>query len=130
MSERLSRYYVCDARAVTHLTPKTRIAHVGARNNPWMAVLLLWLLDASNNTAMEPYRAFIADKLPANQLAKGFLTQSFFTGFGITLATISRLTQRYWAWPRASTRRTGRPRAALGEGDPRSIGSYEGSPHP
>ncbi len=31
----------------------------------WMAVLLLWLLDASNNTAMEPYRAFIADKLPA-----------------------------------------------------------------
>jgi maltose/moltooligosaccharide transporter len=30
----------------------------------WMAVLLLWLLDASNNTAMEPYRAFIADKLP------------------------------------------------------------------
>jgi maltose/moltooligosaccharide transporter len=35
----------------------------------WMAVLLLWCLDASNNTAMEPYRAFIADKLPANQLA-------------------------------------------------------------
>ncbi|WP_217496295.1 MFS transporter [Arthrobacter sp. 24S4-2] len=30
----------------------------------WMAVMLLWLLDASNNTAMEPYRAFIADKLP------------------------------------------------------------------
>ncbi|HLL64621.1 MAG TPA: MFS transporter [Micromonosporaceae bacterium] len=55
----------------------------------WMAVLLLWLLDASNNTAMEPYRAFIADKLPASQLAKGFLTQSFFTGFGITLANVS-----------------------------------------
>ena len=55
----------------------------------WMAVLLLWLLDASNNTAMEPYRAFIADKLPANQLAAGFLTQSFFTGFGITLANVS-----------------------------------------
>ncbi|HEX8631300.1 MAG TPA: MFS transporter [Catenuloplanes sp.] len=55
----------------------------------WMAVLLLWLLDASNNTAMEPYRAFIADKLPSSQLAKGFLTQSFFTGFGITLANIS-----------------------------------------
>ncbi|HRW00542.1 MAG TPA: MFS transporter, partial [Tetrasphaera sp.] len=48
----------------------------------WMAVLLLWLLDASNNTAMEPYRAFIADKLPPSQLAKGFLAQSFFTGFG------------------------------------------------
>lgn len=55
----------------------------------WMAVLLLWILDASNNTAMEPYRAFIADKLPPSQLAKGFLAQSFFTGFGITLANIS-----------------------------------------
>ncbi len=55
----------------------------------WMAVLLLWLLDASNNTAMEPYRAFIADKLPGPQLAKGFLTQSFFTGLGITLANVS-----------------------------------------
>ncbi|GIH93476.1 MFS transporter [Planobispora siamensis] len=55
----------------------------------WTAVLLLWILDASNNTAMEPYRAFIADKLPPSQLAKGFLAQSFFTGFGITLANIS-----------------------------------------
>ncbi len=55
----------------------------------WMAVLLLWLLDASNNTAMEPYRAFIADRLASSQLATGFLTQSFFTGFGITLANIS-----------------------------------------
>ena len=55
----------------------------------WMAVLLLWLLDASNNTAMEPYRAFIADKLPPQQHARGFLTQSFFTGFGITLANVS-----------------------------------------
>lgn len=55
----------------------------------WMAVLLLWLLDASNNTAMEPYRAFIADRLPPSQLAKGFLAQSFFTGAGITLANLS-----------------------------------------
>jgi maltose/moltooligosaccharide transporter len=55
----------------------------------WMAVLLLWLLDASNNTAMEPYRAFLADKLPNSQLARGFLTQSFFTGLGITLANLS-----------------------------------------
>jgi maltose/moltooligosaccharide transporter len=54
-----------------------------------MAVLLLWLLDASNNTAMEPYRAFIADKLSSSQLATGFLMQSFFTGFGITLANVS-----------------------------------------
>jgi maltose/moltooligosaccharide transporter len=55
----------------------------------WMAVLLLWLLDMSNNTAMEPYRAFIADKLPSAQLGKGFLAQSFFTGLGITLANVS-----------------------------------------
>jgi maltose/moltooligosaccharide transporter len=55
----------------------------------WMAVILLWLLDASNNTAMEPYRAFIADKLPPSQLGKGFLAQSFFTGLGISLANIS-----------------------------------------
>lgn len=55
----------------------------------WMAAGLLWILDAANNTAMEPYRAFIADKLPTNQQATGFLTQSFFTGLGITLANLS-----------------------------------------
>ncbi|MEN9599968.1 MAG: hypothetical protein RL596_2289 [Bacteroidota bacterium] len=55
----------------------------------WMAAGLLWVLDAANNTAMEPYRAFIADKLPTSQHATGFLTQSFFTGLGITLANIS-----------------------------------------
>ena len=55
----------------------------------WMAAGLLWVLDAANNTAMEPYRALIADKLPASQHATGFLTQSFFTGLGITLANIS-----------------------------------------
>jgi maltose/moltooligosaccharide transporter len=55
----------------------------------WMAAGLLWVLDAANNTAMEPYRAFVADKLPDSQRPTGFLTQSFFTGFGITLASIS-----------------------------------------
>ena len=55
----------------------------------WMAAGLLWVLDAANNTAMEPYRALIADKLPPSQHATGFLTQSFFTGLGITLANIS-----------------------------------------
>ena len=55
----------------------------------WMAVGLLWILDAANNTAMEPYRAFIADKLPDSQRPTGFLTQSFFTGLGITLANLS-----------------------------------------
>ncbi|MCA6451102.1 MAG: MFS transporter [Chitinophagaceae bacterium] len=55
----------------------------------WMAAGLLSVLDAANNTAMEPYRAFIADKLPASQMPTGFLTQSFFTGLGITLANVS-----------------------------------------
>ena len=55
----------------------------------WMAVGLLWLLDAGNNTAMEPYRAFIADKLDASQQPTGFQAQSFFTGFGQTLANVS-----------------------------------------
>ncbi len=55
----------------------------------WMAVLMLWLLDISNNTAMEPYRAFVADTLPTEQQNKGFLMQSVFTGLGVTLAAIS-----------------------------------------
>lgn len=55
----------------------------------WMAVGLLWILDAANNTAMEPYRAFVADKLNDKQQSIGFMTQSFFTGLGITLANFS-----------------------------------------
>lgn len=55
----------------------------------WMAAGLLWILDAGNNTAMEPYRAFVADKLDPSQQALGFQAQSFFTGFGQTLANIS-----------------------------------------
>lgn len=54
----------------------------------WMAAGLLWILDAGNNTAMEPYRAFVADKLPKEQFATGFMMQSFFTGLGITLANV------------------------------------------
>ena len=54
----------------------------------WMAAGLLWILDAGNNTAMEPYRAFVADKLPKSQFATGFMMQSFFTGLGITVANI------------------------------------------
>jgi maltose/moltooligosaccharide transporter len=55
----------------------------------WMAVGLLWILDVGNNTAMEPYRAFVADRLDENQQGMGFQTQSFFTGFGQTLANLS-----------------------------------------
>ncbi len=55
----------------------------------WMAAGLLWILDAGNNTAMEPYRAFVADKLDQDQQPLGFQMQSFFTGFGQTLANLS-----------------------------------------
>src|SRR3954467_5320953 len=55
----------------------------------WLGVICFWLLDAGNNTSMEPYRAFISDRLPKSQLARGFLTQSMFTGAGAVLANLS-----------------------------------------
>ena len=63
-----------------------------------MAVLLLWLLDISNNTAMEPFRAFIADTVPEHQQSTGFLMQSVFTGLGITLANISLYLLQQVGW--------------------------------
>ncbi len=55
----------------------------------WMAAGLLWILDAGNNTAMEPYRALIADQLDTEQQPMGFQMQSFFTGLGQTLSNVS-----------------------------------------
>lgn len=55
----------------------------------WLGVLALWLLDAGNNTSMEPYRALISDRLPKNQLARGFLIQSMLTGAGAVLSNFS-----------------------------------------
>ena len=55
----------------------------------WMAASLLWILDAANNITMEPYRAFVSDKLDASQHSLGFLTQSAFTGLGQTLAYLT-----------------------------------------
>jgi maltose/moltooligosaccharide transporter len=55
----------------------------------WMAVLCLWLVDAGNNTAMEPYRALISDRLRKIQIPQGFLLQSMFTGAGAVLANVS-----------------------------------------
>jgi maltose/moltooligosaccharide transporter len=76
-----------------------------------MAAGLLWVLDAGNNTAMEPYRAFIADTLKPAQQPTGFQAQSFFTGFGQTLANVSLFLFRFllvqlemptWVLPRFS----------------------------
>lgn len=52
----------------------------------WFAAGLLWLLDAANNVTMEPYRAYVGDRLNHDQHALGFLTQSAFTGLAQTLA--------------------------------------------
>ena len=55
----------------------------------WMAASLLWVLDSANNVTMEPYRAYVSDKLAPDQHALGFLTQSAFTGLGQTLAYLT-----------------------------------------
>src|SRR2546427_4987766 len=52
----------------------------------WMAAGLLWILDASINISMEPFRAFVGDKLDAGQRTVGFVMQSFFIGIGASLA--------------------------------------------
>jgi maltose/moltooligosaccharide transporter len=52
----------------------------------WMAATLLWVLDASINISMEPFRAFVADKLNVAQRTTGFVVQSLFIGIGASLA--------------------------------------------
>src|SRR4051812_41206478 len=54
----------------------------------WMAAGLLWILDASINVAMEPFRAFVADQLPESQRPAGYLMQSFFIGAGAVVASL------------------------------------------
>ena len=52
----------------------------------WAAAAMLWILDASINVSMEPFRAFVADKLPVEQRTTGFVMQSFFIGIGAAVA--------------------------------------------
>jgi maltose/moltooligosaccharide transporter len=61
----------------------------------WMAASLLWILDASINISMEPFRAFVADKLDAQQRTTGFVVQSFFIGIGASLANALPLVLRW-----------------------------------
>lgn len=58
-------------------------------NSPtlWMAAGLLWILDASINISMEPFRAFVADLLPEDQRTQGFAMQSIFIGLGAVIAS-------------------------------------------
>jgi maltose/moltooligosaccharide transporter len=55
----------------------------------WFAAGLLWILDAANNVTMEPYRAYVNDRLDESQHALGFLSQSAFTGLAQTLAYLA-----------------------------------------
>ena len=54
----------------------------------WMAAGLLWILDASINISMEPFRAFVGDQLPVSQRATGYSMQSFFIGAGAVVASL------------------------------------------
>lgn len=59
-------------------------------NSPtlWVAAGMLWIMDASINISMEPFRAFVGDNLPSEQRTLGFATQSFFIGVGAVVASI------------------------------------------
>ena len=62
----------------------------------WMAAGLLWILDASINISMEPFRAFVADKLPEQQRGMGFAMQSFFIGVGAVVAGMLPYILKHW----------------------------------
>ncbi|QOC23024.1 MFS transporter [Wenzhouxiangella sp. AB-CW3] len=65
------------------------IALIFMPNSPtlWVAAGLLWILDASVNVSMEPFRAFVADKLPVRQRPRGYAMQSLFIGAGAVMAS-------------------------------------------
>src|SRR5688572_9190331 len=54
----------------------------------WMAAAMLWVLDASINISMEPFRAFVGDKLAPSQRTEGFAFQTFFIGVGAVIASL------------------------------------------
>ena len=62
----------------------------------WIAAALLWVLDAANNVTMEPYRAYVSDRLDAHQRPLGFLTQSAFTGLAQTLSYLAPSLLVWW----------------------------------
>src|SRR5205823_2435597 len=62
----------------------------------WMAAGLLWILDASINISMEPFRAFVADNLPEEQRATGFTMQSVFIGVGAVVAGLLPWILKNW----------------------------------
>ncbi|HET8898392.1 MAG TPA: MFS transporter, partial [Rhodanobacteraceae bacterium] len=67
-------------------------------NSPtlWVAAGLLWILDASINVSMEPFRAFVGDQLPPRQRPLGFAMQSFFIGVGAVVASALPWLLAHW----------------------------------
>ena len=66
------------------------LALVAMPNSPalWVAAGMLWIMDASINISMEPFRAFVGDNLPSAQRTTGFAMQSFFIGTGAVVASV------------------------------------------
>jgi len=66
------------------------LALVAMPNSPalWVAAGMLWIMDASINISMEPFRAFVGDNLPSEQRTTGFAMQSFLIGTGAVAASI------------------------------------------
>jgi maltose/moltooligosaccharide transporter len=62
----------------------------------WIAGSMLWILDASINISMEPFRAFVGDKLPPKQRTSGFAMQSFFIGVGSVIAALLPWVFKNW----------------------------------
>ncbi|MDE3115681.1 MAG: MFS transporter [Pseudomonadota bacterium] len=54
----------------------------------WLAAVMLWILDASINTSMQPFRALVGDQLPPEQRTAGYAVQSFFIGMGAVVASM------------------------------------------
>ncbi len=67
-------------------------------NSPtiWIAAGMLWIMDASINVSMEPFRAFVGDMLPNNQRTSGFAMQSFFIGTGAVVASALPYVMTNW----------------------------------
>jgi maltose/moltooligosaccharide transporter len=66
------------------------LALLAMPNSPalWVAAGMLWIMDASINISMEPFRAFVGDNLPSEQRTTGFAMQSFLIGTGAVVASI------------------------------------------
>ncbi len=79
----------------------------------WMAAGLLWILDAGNNVTMEPYRAFVSDRLDERQHSIGFLTQSAFTGLGQTLSYLTPSLLLYFGMKRDVVNAHGIPQVTV-----------------